>query len=178
MASQDSEPSIWRPALEMGGYMAAETLQSRLRKGIRGARLQTGLNTRAGVMGSGKLKPWSTFQAEITAGEAGIESLAKKRAFRNQATRMFGASRVEALLSRGLGIANVMYLAPMLYGMSYHGFKGIQRLGFELERPELGGHMTLNSMAFTDRQRSMQAMHNSEFNGRSSMGQEAFLLHQ
>ena|SRR6185369_3386122 len=183
MARNDQDPSLVRTMAPMAAWWGAEIMRDKTRSFLKQSERVTGLSTRASKIpgmpfSSGKLKPWSTFQADMVAKEASIEGLAAKKAFKSQATRLFGASRVEALLSRGLGIANVMVLAPMLYGMSYHGFKGIQRLGFELERPELGGHMTLNSMAFTDRQRSIQAMHNSEFNGRSSVGQEAFLLHQ
>lgn len=183
MPTSDDQTSVWRPLAEFGLWMGAESAQKHMRKVIRSGRIATGVNPRT-MMGAGKLKSMSEFNAEVAAKEATmttfgkLEGMAAKRAFRNKAMGMFGASRVEALLTRGLGIANLMFLAPMLYGMSYHGFKGIQRLGFELERPEMGGHMTLNSMAFTDRQRSIQAMHNSEFNGRSAIGQEAFLLHQ
>lgn len=70
------------------------------------------------------------------------------------------------------------FLAPALYGATYHGFKGIKKLGYELETPKMGGHFTLNAMQATERQRTIAAMHNSEFNGRSAMGNEAFLMHQ
>ena len=69
------------------------------------------------------------------------------------------------------------FLAPALFGATYHGFKGIKKLGYELETPKMGGHFTLNNMQATERQRTLSAMHNSEFNGRSAMGQEAMLYH-
>lgn len=105
-----------------------------------------------------------------------VNGAAAKSAFKSEAAMLFGASRTAAFLGKGLELANAGFLIPMVWGMTYNGFKGIQRLGFELERP--GHRLTLNSMAFTDRQRSIQAMHNSEFSGRSAMGQEAFLYHQ
>lgn len=102
-----------------------------------------------------------------------------RTAWMNNAKTAVWKKSASTVTSRVLGVANFMFLAPMLYGAAYHGFKGIQRLGYELERPEMNaGHVTLNAMAATDRQRALQAMHNSEFNGRSAMGQEAFLYHR
>lgn len=105
------------------------------------------------------------------------ERLSEKK-FASAASSSFMKRRAGAVASKLTGVGTFLMLAPMLYGMSYHGFKGIQRLGYELERPELGGHLTLTTAAFTDRQRAMQAIHNSEYNGRSAIGQEAFLLHR
>lgn len=106
--------------------------------------------------------------------EAVLEKGAYKSALRKSAIKLGSASA----LGSALNMVNIYWMAPMLYGAAYHGFKGIQRLGYQLERPNLGSNMTLSTAAFTDRQRGIQAMHNSEFNGRSSMGREAFLYHQ
>lgn len=69
------------------------------------------------------------------------------------------------------------FLAPALFGATYHGFKGIKKFGYELDTPNMGGHFIINSMQATERQRSIAAMHNSEFNGRSAFGNEAQLYH-
>jgi hypothetical protein len=69
--------------------------------------------------------------------------------------------------------SQTMWLAPMLFGATYHGFKGMQKLGMNLGRPELGGHLTFTALAATDRMRSMQALANSEFSARRSLGNEA-----
>jgi hypothetical protein len=71
-----------------------------------------------------------------------------------------------------------LFLAPALFGATYHGFKGVMKAGYELETPKMGGHFIVNAMQATDRQRALMAMHQSEFNGRSYMGNEAFLMHQ
>jgi hypothetical protein len=100
-------------------------------------------------------------------------------AWKAEAKTAMWKKSASTVTSRALGVANFLFLAPMLYGATYHGFKGLQRLGYELERPEVGGgHLSLTAMAATDRQRAMQAMHDSEFNGRSALGQEAFLYHR
>jgi len=180
--------------LGIGAWLGADWARGRTRRitGDLGARL--GLSPRTGptIPGikvgkkhwmhptyTGKLKGWGEFQKEVELKSAGLGAKDAKKAYKSSSTRLFGAARTEALLTAGLRVANVAMLAPMLYGMTYHGFKGIQRLGFELERPGFGwGRTSLSAMASTDRQRSIQALHNSEFNGRSSMGQEAFLYHQ
>lgn len=102
-----------------------------------------------------------------------------RAAWTSQAKTSVLKKSASAITSRALGVANFLFLAPMLYGATYHGFKGIQRLGYELERPEMSsGHVALNALAATDRQRAIRAMHDSEFNGRQSLGTEAFLYHQ
>lgn len=182
----------------LGGWIGADYYRNRKRReaSVLGARLKMSPRTgptlpwmaknaktnkwEASSKFTGELKGWGAFSKEADKiAEGRFESQVARKSFKSSATRLFGAARTEALLTSGLRIANAAMLVPMLFGMTYHGFKGIQRLGFELERPGFGwGRNTLSSMAFTDRQRSVQAMHNSEFNGRSSMGQEAFLLHQ
>lgn len=113
---------------------------------------------------------WTGREAASDAARVAFKSKAQTGMMKRAAAKVTG---------RLLGVANFLTLAPMLYGASYHGFKGIQRLGYELERPEVGsGHLSLNAYASTDRQRAIMAMHNSEFNGRSAMGQEAFLYHR
>lgn len=99
--------------------------------------------------------------------------------WKSQARTSMMKKSASVITSRALGVANFLFLAPMLYGASYHGFKGIQRLGYELERPDMNaGSVALNGIAATDRQRAIRAMHDSEFNGRQSMGTEAFLYHR
>lgn len=175
MATQDQQGNWVGSTLLMGGWMLTDFGKDRLTKFNRGLKIQTGMNPKTMM---GQSKSWATWQGEMAARETNIASLEAKKIFRNKATQLYGGSKLAGALTKGLGIANMLVLAPMLFGMTYHGFKGIQKLGMQLERPELGGHLTLNSLAFTDRQRSIQAMHNSEFNGRSAMGQEAGLLHR
>jgi hypothetical protein len=109
----------------------------------------------------------------------GAESrIMNPKQFARRAKLSFARKSAAPLVGRLAGLTNIMFMAPMLYGMAYHGFKGIQRLGYQLERPDFGGQMTLPTAAFTDRQRALQAMHNSEFNGRSAIGNEAGLYHR
>jgi hypothetical protein len=75
-------------------------------------------------------------------------------------------------------LSQTAMLAPMLFGMTYHGFRGIQKLGMQLGRPELGGHLTFSALAATDRQRTLQGLANSEFAARRALGNEAALYHQ
>lgn len=116
--------------------------------------------------------------AEIARAGAALESNVLKKAIMSEGKKAFSLARGGAFLSRVSGLANLAWLAPMLFGMTYNGFKGIQRLGYELERPEMGGHLTLTTAAWTDRQRSFQKMMMSEYNGRTALGNEAGIYHR
>jgi hypothetical protein len=81
-------------------------------------------------------------------------------------------------LGRAGAIGTTMWVTPAIIGTIYHGVKGINKLATQLARPDFGGRHALTSMAATDRQRSIQALHNAEYNGRSAIGNEAAIYHQ
>jgi len=108
-----------------------------------------------------------------------LTGISKAAAFASKAETSYMRQAAAVGLRRFATALNVgFFIAPALYGMTMHGFKGIKKLGFELETPNFGGHFVLNASQATERQRAMMAMHNSEFNGRSAMGNEAMLYHQ
>lgn len=109
---------------------------------------------------------------------AQVEKITNKAEFAGVSERAFTRFAAGSAIRGAATLANVgLFIAPQLFGALYHGFKGIKKLGYELETPNMGGHFVLNGAQATDRQRSLMAMHNSEFNGRSAIGNEAQLLH-
>jgi hypothetical protein len=117
------------------------------------------------------------YAAETAKGKT-AEVVLDKAAFKSQISKSMARRTTGKILEKALWFSDVLFMAPMLYGAAYHGFRGVQRLGYQLARPNFGGNMTMSTAAFTDRQRRIELMHNSEMNGRSAIGQEAFLLHR
>ena len=109
--------------------------------------------------------------------EANKVRLLEKGAFNKAARGAFSRMGAARTLGKVLGVIDIAWMAPMLFGATYHGFKGIQKLGRRLETPNMMSGLSLTSLAATDRARSMQAMHGTELNARRAIGQEAALLH-
>jgi hypothetical protein len=107
-----------------------------------------------------------------------MNGISNAAAFASKAETSYLRQAASVGLRRFATALNVgFFIAPALYGMTMHGFKGIKKLGYELETPNAGGHFVLNAAQATERQRALSAMHNSEFNGRSALGNEAQLYH-
>ena len=110
--------------------------------------------------------------------KASLSKIATAARFETKAEMSYLRNMAAVNIGRFAMAANAaFFLAPALFGATYHGFKGIKKLGYELESPKMGGHFTLNNMQATERQRTLAAMNNSEFNGRAAMGSEAMLMH-
>lgn len=194
----DADPSISGPehtwgglggALDIGlmvGYMGGEYAHNKLTKDafyhagneklVKGAKKFAANPLKQEAFNKYAKGAYQQYTARM-AKEKGAQVLGEAaftKALQKSAIKM-GSAQV---LGSALRMVNIYWMAPMLYGMTYHGFKGIQRLGYQLQKPNFGANMTLSTQAFTDRQRGIQAMHNSEFNGRSAIGKEAGLYHQ
>lgn len=108
-----------------------------------------------------------------------LSNISKASVFANKAESSYLRRAASVGLKRFANTLNTaFFIAPALFGATYHGFRGIKKLGYELQTPNMGGHFVLNASQATERQRAIQAMHDSEFNGRSAMGNEAALYHQ
>lgn len=109
--------------------------------------------------------------AQVKLGDAAL-----KNTIMSEGRKAFMYARGAQALGRISAVMDFAFLAPMLFGAVYSGFKGIQRMGYELEAPS--HRITLSTAAFTDRQRAMQKMFNVEYQGRSALGLEGFLYHR
>jgi hypothetical protein len=107
-----------------------------------------------------------------------LTKIKSAESFASTAERAYFRGAAGQALRHFAGAANMaLFIAPGLFGMTYHGIRGIKKLGYELETPAMGGHFITNGAQATERQRVMGALHNSEFNGRSAIGSEAQLYH-
>jgi len=110
--------------------------------------------------------------------ETKLAQTMSKAQFSSAAKRAMTRSVAGKFTGRLLGVMNFMFIAPMLYGLTYHGYKGIQKLGYELDSPAFGRNFAMPTAAFTDRQRAIQRMHDSEYSGRQFLGNEAVVYHR
>lgn len=163
----------------LGGAWNLGLLATQLGAGYASKRMKRGaqaIETKYGFKTS-----WAKTAAEqeavLKSAESKLTEATLKRTVMVEGRRAFSLARGGAFLGRVSALADAAFLAPLLFGMTYNGFRGIQRLGFELERPEMGGRLSLSTMAFTDRQRSIQKMQMAEINGRTALGSEAALMH-
>ncbi len=124
-------------------------------------------------------KQFGKYTSGLEEGAEKLTQIKKVAAFTDVAERAYVRGAAGGFLRKVAGGANMaLFVAPWLVGMTHHGFRGIKRLGYEMDTPKMGGHFQLNAMQATERQRALAAMHNSEFNGRSMLGNEAGILHQ
>jgi hypothetical protein len=141
-----------------------------------------------GLIGAGKYgRNWmlaNQYTPDMITGSlySGLGSQAKTKAVAS-AFRFAGATRLMAGLSVGLNIA---LFGGMLASLSYSGMRALgataNRMRTDMRVPNLEfgtGYAPFNSAgAYTERQRAIQAIQSSHINGRSSIGNEAALMHE
>jgi hypothetical protein len=100
-----------------------------------------------------------------------------QKAFKSKTRTAMAKLRLSRLTAAGLGVANFLFIAPLLYDTAKAGYAGLRDAGSMLRSANMGS-INLPQMAATERQRALSALHNSELSARSALGNEASYYHR
>jgi len=132
----------------------------------------------------GNIRPGMVPEPTMKEARAAATATMKTRAgsvtykkFRREAKVALAKASLGRVTGMALGAANFLFIAPLVYDTAKAGYAGIRDAGSML-RSVSWGSMNLPQMAATERQRALSALHNSELNARSALGNEASYMHR